>query len=105
MTPYDGTYLTSVTDPNGNVTTLSYDTSTRNLTQIAGPEGCTLSYAYQASSTLITKRTDALTYFYEYAYDASKRLTIVKDAESPQNTVTYSYTLNDTTDKEMLGDS
>lgn len=105
VTPYDGTYLTSVTDPNGNVTTLSYDTSTRNLTQIAGPEGCTLSYAYQASSTLITKRTDALTYFYEYAYDASKRLTSVKDAESPQNTVTYSYTLNDTTDKEMLGDS
>lgn len=101
---YDGSFLTSITDPKGNnPTQLEYHLASRKLTEIVGPEGCTITYAYEPSTTLINKRTDPTGKFYEYEYDGSQRLITVKDAESPQNELSYDYALDDDEDKEQLG--
>ncbi|MCE7873765.1 hypothetical protein DYH09_25795, partial [bacterium CPR1] len=105
---YDGSFLTSVTDPKGNVISLTYDTTDRDLEQIAWGTGCVVKYVYNADHR-ITKRVEAK-YIgqdpelgYSYAYDSSGRLTSVTDPED--NQLTYSYTPDDNVDKELLSGS
>lgn len=68
--------LSSITDKNGNVTSLTY-TGT-NLTGITGPAGKSLALSYDTNSHL-TKITDPLGRNYTYAYDGNGNLASYTD--------------------------
>lgn len=69
---------TSVTDPNGVVTTLSYDFAGRVLTTTINPGGAQSQYAfeYDAGGNL-SKITQPGGGYLQYTYDAANRLTLI----------------------------
>lgn len=69
---YTDGLLSSITDPNGNVTTYSYD-SGRRLAGITWPDGKSERYQYNSDSTL-RSRTDRKGTTTTYAYDAYGRM-------------------------------
>ncbi|MBC7383365.1 MAG: hypothetical protein H7296_10305 [Bacteroidia bacterium] len=77
--------LTSITDRNGNMTTLSY--SSVRLASVTAPGGRSLTFAYDASNRII-KVTDPLGRNVNYAY-TSGNLTSYTDANT--NTTKYTY--------------
>jgi RHS repeat-associated protein len=82
--------LTSVTDPNGNVTSHVYDDFARMIRQTSPATGVT-SYAYDAAGNLITS-TDANAAMTTRTYDSMNRvLTAIssRDADTQQITWTY----------------
>ncbi|HEX3578136.1 MAG TPA: DUF6531 domain-containing protein, partial [Thermoanaerobaculia bacterium] len=83
--------LTSVTDPNGNVTSYVYDDFGRMLSQTSPVTGVT-SYAYDAAGNLSTT-TDANNATTTRTYDALNRVLSSVSAKTGLNTesVTYSY--------------
>jgi YD repeat-containing protein len=83
-------HLLSITDRNGNVITLSYDSSNR-LTTIADPVGRHLYFNYGTGSTnyLVTSVTSDFGVTMGYAYDAQNRLSVVTEPDS--TTLTFNY--------------
>jgi RHS repeat-associated protein len=83
--------LTSVTDPNGNVTAYVYDAFGRMIRQTSPVTGVT-SYAYDAAGNLSTM-TDANNATTARTYDALNRVLSAASSKTGSNpeTVTYSY--------------
>ena len=75
---YTGTLLTSVAAPDGRALTLSYDGSGR-LTQVGDALGRTASFSYDAGGNLATA-TDLVGAVTTYIYDVTGHLTAVTDA-------------------------
>jgi YD repeat-containing protein len=91
---FDGTtgVLTSITDRNGNVTQLSYDTSNR-LTTVADPAGRHIYFNYGSSSTnLVSTVTTDFGMTLSYTYDTNGRLTQVTKPDN--TTVSFAYDSN-----------
>jgi RHS repeat-associated protein len=86
-------FLTSITDPQGNVTTLNYDSSYR-ITSITDPMGRSTTFTYGLSSypLLITQITDAFSRTTQITYDTSQRLNSVTDPVGITSSYTYSTT-------------
>ena len=86
-------FLTSVTDPQGNVTTFNYDSSYR-ITSITDPMGRSTTFTYGLSSypLLITKITDAFSRTTQITYDTSQRLSSITDPVGITSSYTYSTT-------------
>lgn len=71
---YDGRdLLTGVTDANGNITSVSYDSAGRKI-QMTDPDMGAWSYAYDVNGNL-TSQTDARNITTSFGYDALDRLT------------------------------
>lgn len=92
---FDSTHnysLTSITDRNGNATSLTYDSSAR-LLQVLAPFGAALSFQYQnaAFPSLVTSVTSPAGNV-NYTYDANQRLTSVAYADA--SGMTYAYDSN-----------
>ncbi|MBV9504498.1 MAG: hypothetical protein JO323_05775 [Acidobacteriia bacterium] len=86
-------FLTSVVDPQGNVSTLNYDSSFR-ITSIVDAMGrsTTFSYALTASPLLITQITDPFGRSAQFTYDTSGRLASITDPIGITSSYTYSTT-------------
>jgi YD repeat-containing protein len=84
--------LTSITDRNGNATSLTYDISAR-LVQVLAPSGVILSFQYQntAFPALVTSVTSPAGNV-NYTYDSNRRLTSVAYADA--SGMTYAYDSN-----------
>lgn len=81
--------LLSITDRNGNTTSLNYDDSFR-LSSVADPAGRHLYFAYSLTSRyLVTAVTSDFGVSLQYAYDDQGRLTQV--TEPDQTTISYQY--------------
>ena len=88
---YDGTSgkLLSITDRNGNVTTLTYDSSFRLVT-VTDPASRHLYFSYAtASSYLVTGITSDFGISLSYSYDSQGRLTHITKPDS--TTVSFQY--------------
>ncbi len=79
--------LTSITDRNGNTTTLAYDGNNR-LATITDPGGRSLTLAYNADNR-ISSVSDPLGRSVSYGYDSNADLTTVTDVKT--GTTTYQY--------------
>jgi RHS repeat-associated protein len=86
-------FLTSIADPQGNTTTLSYDSSHR-LTSVTDAMGRSTTFTYGLSSypLLITQVTDPFGRTTQLTYDTSQRLSTITDPIGITSTVTYSGT-------------
>lgn len=84
-----GGYLSSLTDRNGNRTTLSYDSSQR-LIGVTDAASRTLTFNYSGSSpSLVSSIQDAVRVIATYTYDAGGHLTRVTYADG--SSVIYAY--------------
>jgi RHS repeat-associated protein len=79
--------LLSITDPNGNTVTYSYDTGGR-LTGIAGAGGAAITLTYNAQN-LVATAADATQRQVHYTYDSGGRLVTVTDPASQTHTFAY----------------
>ena len=86
-------FMTSVTDPQGNTTTLNYD-STFRLTSVVDAMGRSTTFTYGLTSypLLVTKITDPFGRFSQFTYDASQRLASITDPVGITSSFTYSTT-------------
>jgi RHS repeat-associated protein len=86
-------FLTSVVDPYGNTTSLTYD-GTFRLTSITDAMGrsTTFTYGLTAHPLLITKITDPFGRFTQINYDTNRRLSSVTDPIGITSSYTYSTT-------------
>src|SRR5579872_1368479 len=84
-------FLTSITDPAGNTTTLNYDSSFR-LTSVKDAMGrsTTFTYGLTGFPLLITKITDAFSRTSQITYDSSERLSSITDPIGITSSFTYS---------------
>jgi RHS repeat-associated protein len=73
----DPSQITQITDPVGRSLTLTYDTFDR-ITSIVDPIGRTVSYTYNSQGTLATV-TDVAGGITTYAYDSNNRMTDITD--------------------------
>ena len=78
--------LSTITDRNGNVTTLSYSGSL--LSNIAAPDGRTLTFSYNGDYRL-SQVSDPLARTVQFTYDGNGNLTTVTDPTSAATTYTY----------------
>ena len=88
---FDGTSgaLLSITDRNGNATTLTYDSANRLVT-VTDPASRTLTFTYQNSSSyLVTGVSSSVGISLTYAYDGQNRLSQVTNQDS--TTLTFAY--------------
>jgi len=88
---FDGTSgaLLSITDSNGNKTTLTYDDVNR-LYQVTDPASRTLTFTYVSpSSGLVTGVSSSVGVSTSYAYDAQNRLSQVTNQDS--TTLNFAY--------------
>jgi YD repeat-containing protein len=79
--------VTSVTDRNGNILTLTRD-SNSNLTRITSPNGRYIQLTYDSSNRVIQAQ-DNTGRVVTYAYDSGGRLSTVTDANGGVTTYTY----------------
>jgi len=89
-------YLTSITDRNGNNTSISIDAAHQNrIATVTDPVGRTLTFNYTNSTfpRLCTSITDSVGTIASYTYDSSGRLTQVTYPDSSQ--FNYTYDTND----------
>ncbi|HEX3742728.1 MAG TPA: RHS repeat-associated core domain-containing protein [Bryobacteraceae bacterium] len=82
--PADAARITAITDTVGRSLTLTYDTSDRIL-RVSDPLGRHVDYAYNAAGYLQTV-TNPMSGVWKYTYDAQGNLATVTD---PRNTMTY----------------
>jgi RHS repeat-associated protein len=82
----DGANLTQVVDAEGNQTDLTYD-DLNNLTEVVDPRGFLTSYTY--SGSLMTSSTDALGNMTTYSYTPEGYLASVTDARGHNTHYTY----------------
>lgn len=88
---FDGTSgaLLSITDRNGNATTLTYDSANRLVT-VTDPASRTLTFTYQNSSSyLVIGVSSSVGVSTSYAYDGQNRLSQVTNQDS--TTLTFAY--------------
>ena len=78
--------LTSIADPNGDTTTLSYTSG--KLTSVTDPASRTLTFAY-GSNGLVSSVTDPMSRETTYSYDSSGDLTSVTDPVGRVTSFTY----------------
>ena len=90
----------SLTDPNGLVTTLSYDPRGRLISRSAGGETTSYSYDGVGNLTGVTLPGGAV---YTYSYDAAHRLTRISDLMG--NKLVYTLDVAGNRTKEQLFDS
>jgi RHS repeat-associated protein len=91
----------TITDPNGVVTTLTYDLRQRLTSKTIGSEATTFEYW---STGLLKKATLPDGSYLQYAYDAAHRLTEVQDSEG--NHVTYTLdAMGNRTDEDVFDPS
>jgi YD repeat-containing protein len=84
--------LLSITDRNGNVTQLTYDTSTR-LTTVTDPAGRHIYFNYGSpTSNLVSSVTSDFGITVSYAYDSQGRLTQVTRPDN--TTISFAYDAN-----------
>lgn len=83
-------FLTSVVDPQGNTTTINYDTSYR-ITSVVDAMGrsTTFTYGLTAYPLLITAITDPFGRSATFTYDTSARLSTITDPLGITSTFTY----------------
>jgi RHS repeat-associated protein len=83
-------FLTSVTDPAGNETTLNYDGKFRliSITDATGRK-TTFAYGLSAYPLLITRITDPFGRFSSITYDANERLSSITDPIGITSSFTY----------------
>lgn len=86
-------FLTSVVDPQGNTTTINYDTSFR-ITSVVDAMGRSTTFTYGLSGhpLLITEITDPFGRSVTFTYDTSARLSTITDPLGITSTFTYSTT-------------
>jgi len=86
-------FLTQITDPRGNATTINYDASFR-ITSIVDAMGrsTTFSYGLSGYPLLITKITDPFGRTAQFTYDTSERLSSITDPIGITSSFTYSTT-------------
>ena len=89
----------TVTDPNGVVTTLTYDARQRLTSRTVGNEQTTLTYW---PTGLLKRVTLPDTSYLEYSYDAAHRLTGIVDADG--NSMTYTLDLMGNRTAEQVRD-
>ena len=87
---YTSGSLTSIKDPNGNTTTLTYDVSNR-LTTVTDPASRTLTFTYGNSSfpNQVTSLSSSVGISYSYSYDTQGRLSQVTKPDL--TTVSFTY--------------
>ncbi len=95
--------LTSITDPTGRVTNLSYDPTTGKLTSVTDYASRTLSYSYDSNNNLI-KVTDPLNHSMSFTYDPNHKLLSISDANSNTTSFTYNGD-NISSEKDPLGNT
>ncbi|HEV7242491.1 MAG TPA: DUF6531 domain-containing protein, partial [Thermoanaerobaculia bacterium] len=86
--------LTSVTDPNGNVTTYSFDDFGRMQKQVSAVTGTT-TYTYDAAGNL-TNSTDANGTITDRTYDLSSRILSAKSSRTGASTESVAWSYDDT---------
>jgi RHS repeat-associated protein len=87
-------FLVSITDSNGNNTTLVHSSSAPNeIIQIVDPVGRSLNLTYD-SSQHITSITDPIGRVVRYTYTPQGYLQTVTDANTPAGVTTYGYDTN-----------
>lgn len=86
-------FLTAVSDPAGNTTTLTYDSQFR-LTTITDAMGRKTTFSYSLSNfpLLITRVTDPFGRFSQLTYDSSERLASITDPIGITSSFTYGST-------------
>ena len=84
-------FLTQVTDPKGNVTTINYD-STFRITSVVDAMGrsTTFTYGLTGYPLLITQITDPFGRTSQFTYDTSQRLASITDPVGITSSFTYS---------------
>ena len=87
---YTSGSLTSIKDPNGNTTTLSYDANNR-LTTVTDPASRTLTFTYGNSSFpyVVTSLNSSVGISYSYSYDTNGRL--IQVTKPDLTTVSFTY--------------
>lgn len=87
---YTSGSLTSIKDPNGNTTTLTYDANNRVVT-VTDPASRTLTFAYGNSSypNQVTSVSSSVGISYSYSYDTQGRLSQVTKPDL--TTVSFTY--------------
>lgn len=86
-------FLTTITDPQGNTTTINYDSSFRITTVVdAMGRSTTFSYGLSSYPLLITQVTDPFGRTAQFTYDTSQRLSTATDALGITTSFTYSAT-------------
>jgi YD repeat-containing protein len=84
-------FLTSITDPAGNVTTINYDGTFRVTTVVdAMGRSTTFSYGLGTYPLLITQISDPFSRTTQITYDASQRLASITDPIGITSTFSYS---------------
>lgn len=78
--------LTSISDPNGETTTLSY--SSGILATVTNPSGQTLTFAF-GTNGLVSSVTDPMSRVTQYGYDSAGNLITVTDPMSHVTSFTY----------------
>jgi YD repeat-containing protein len=87
-------FLTSMTDSNGNKTTIVRNPNS-TITQIIDPVGRTLNFTYDGNRPpRITSISDQIGRTVQYAYNVAGYLATVTDANSPAGVTTYAYDAN-----------
>jgi RHS repeat-associated protein len=86
-------FLTQITDPQGNTTTINYDSSYR-ITSVVDAMGrsTTFSYGLAGYPLLITEITDPFGRTAQFTYDTSQRLSSITDPAGITSSFTYSPT-------------
>ena len=86
-------FLTTITDPQGNTTTINYDSSFRITTVVdAMGRSTTFTYGLSTYPLLITQVTDPFGRTAQFTYDTSQRLSTATDALGITTSFTYSTT-------------
>ncbi len=89
-------FLASITDSNGNKTTLVRNAAAQ-ITQIIDPVGRSLSFTYDSPLTLlgrIISISDPIGRIVQYTYNTQGYLATVTDANAPGGVTTYGYDAN-----------
>ena len=81
---------TSLTDPEGRVTTYSYDTATGDLIAVAGPAGTTTYAYYPNNSHAVQSVTSPAGVVTTYTYDGQGRL-LTASSTGGADPITYAY--------------
>ncbi|MFL5627424.1 MAG: RHS repeat-associated core domain-containing protein [Ktedonobacteraceae bacterium] len=97
---YSGSDLTSITDPVGNVTTISYLTGDKVGT-MTDATGAPITFAYTSGNTVVTDRNGHPT---TYTYDPSLKVTAVKDALGHSKSTQFDANYNVTQYGDALND-